>query len=100
MTDEEMNRKMEFIVEQQAIFAADIEILKERQDRFQGQLEALGDLAHAAIESSTRTAEIVASVIEAMGVSQDRAERQISRIARLTEMVVDKAEHRARHSER
>ncbi|HUS09533.1 MAG TPA: hypothetical protein VMZ30_03625 [Pyrinomonadaceae bacterium] len=45
MTDEEMNRKMEFIVEQQAKFAAEIEISREVQatdaKRFREELEAL-----------------------------------------------------------
>ena len=31
MSDEEMNKKMEFIVEQQAQFAADIEVMREIQ---------------------------------------------------------------------
>ena len=33
MTDEEMNKKMEFIVEHQAKFAADIEMMRDVQAR-------------------------------------------------------------------
>ena len=42
MTEDEMNRKMEFIVEQQAQFTADIQVLKERQEAFQTLCERLG----------------------------------------------------------
>ncbi len=85
MTDDEMSRKMEFIVEQQAHFAADIQILKERQERFQGQLEALSSAADTALETSTRTAEVVTTLATILSQAQAESQRQIARLARLLE---------------
>jgi hypothetical protein len=85
MTDDEMNRKMEFIVEQQAQFAADIQILKERQTAFQGELETLATVASTALETSTRTAEIMTTMAQTMSDAQAKTQRQISRLARLLE---------------
>ena len=59
MNNEEMNKKMEFIVEHQAKFAADIEILREVQaqnDRrlsngMLGLIEVVGGLTRAQIET-------------------------------------------------
>lgn len=92
MSNDELNRKMEFIVEQQAQFAADIQVLKERQERlqgqqerFQGQLEALGTVANTALETSTRTAEIVTTLATTLSEAQAESQRQIGRLARLLE---------------
>lgn len=89
MTDDEMNRKMEFIVEQQAQFTADIQILKERQEQlrlrqeqFQGQLETLGAVAGTALEASTRTAEIVTALASTWSEAQAKTERQFARTDR------------------
>jgi hypothetical protein len=83
MSNDDLSRKMEFIVEWQAQFATDIQMLKERQDRFQGQLETLTAVANTALETSTKTAEVVTTVVEALGAAQAETERQISRVARL-----------------
>ena len=53
MSDEEMNKKMEFIVEQQAKFASDIEMMREvhatnttlLKDSLLGVVEIVGNLA-------------------------------------------------------
>ena len=63
MSDAEMNKKMEFIVEQQAKFAADIEIMREIQaadakrlgDGLMGVIDIVGQLA----QSQMRTQETV-----------------------------------------
>ena len=104
MTEDEMNRKMEFLIEWQAQFAADIEHLKERQDRFDRQLETLTSVANSAIDTSTRTAEVVVKLIEAQDKAQTEAraqyrktqlqigktQRQIARVARLLEAHIRK----------
>jgi peptidoglycan hydrolase CwlO-like protein len=46
MSNEEMNKKMEFIVEQQAKFAADIEMMREVQAANEKQM---GDLSRAVV---------------------------------------------------
>ncbi len=51
MTQEEMERTMQFIVEQQAQFTADIQQLKERQD---SQTDLVGRMAQAGIEFGNR----------------------------------------------
>ena len=68
MSDAEMNKKMEFIVEQQAKFAAEIEIMREVQaadakrlgDGLIGVIDIVGQLA----QSQMRTVETVNSLTE------------------------------------
>ena len=68
MSDAEMNKKMEFIVEQQAKFATDIEIMREIQaadakrlgDGLIGAIDIVGQLA----QSQMRTVETVNSLTE------------------------------------
>jgi hypothetical protein len=68
MSDAEMNKKMEFIVEQQAKFAAEIEIMREVQaadakrlgDGLIGVIDIVGQLA----QSQMRTEETVNSLTE------------------------------------
>ena len=92
MTDDEMNRKMEFLVEWQAQFAADIQALKERQDqlqerqdRFEGQLETLSAVANTALETSTKIAEVVTTLATTMSNAHAETQRQIARVAMLLE---------------
>ena len=85
MTDDEMNRKMEFIVEQQAQFGADIQMLEERQERFQGQLETLSVVANTALETSTKTSEVVTTLATTLSDAQLETQRQIARVAMLLE---------------
>ena len=59
MSDEEMNKKMEFIVEQQAKFAADIQIMREIQaadarrlgDGFLSMIDIVGQLTRSQIRT-------------------------------------------------
>jgi hypothetical protein len=92
MTNEEWNRKVEFLVEWQAQFAADIQVLKERQDRFQIQLEAQAATADTALELSTKVAEATTDLIrthaeqaKAQAKAQAKTDRQLDRLARLIE---------------
>jgi hypothetical protein len=97
MSNDEMNRKMEFIVEQQAQFAADIQVLKERQIAFQAEQEhlhrdvrtfhdgvavsvtVLREMAATAVETATRAAESVTT----LAAAQAKTDRQLHRLARL-----------------
>ena len=76
MSNEEMNKKMEFIVEQQAKFAADIEIMREvqaQQDRrlssaMFGLVEIVGGLTRAQI----KTDEVMKRLAEAQAATEKR----------------------------
>ena len=95
MSNDEMNRTMEFLVEQQAQFAADIQVLTERQVAFQAEQEllhrdvrtlhedvvVLRETATTAIEIATRTADAVTTMAEAQAETQ----RQLTHLARLFE---------------
>lgn len=85
MSNEEMNKKMEFIVEQQAKFAAGIEMMREVQaadsrrfsDALIGTLAIVGNLTQAL----TRTDENVRLVAEAQAnltVAQARTEERLN----------------------
>ena len=76
MSEEEMNKKMEFIVEHQAKFAAEIEIMREaqaQQDRrlwgaMVGLVEIVGGLTRAQIE----TDEVMKRLAEAQAATEKR----------------------------
>lgn len=82
MNNEEMNKKMEFIVEQQAKFAADIEILREIQaadarrlgDGLIGVIDIVGQLA----QSHMKTEETVNRLTERLNIFINVVERFIS----------------------
>ena len=82
MSDEEMSKKMEFIVEQQAMFAAEMEIMREVQaadakrlsDGLIGVIDIVGNLAR----SQMRTDETVNSLAERLNIFISVVERFIS----------------------
>ena len=77
MTPEELDRRIEFIVEQQAQFAAGIQRLTERQEAFQAELEVFKETANTALEVATRAAEAT----ERLAEGQQRADARIERLA-------------------
>jgi hypothetical protein len=92
MTDDEFNRKIEFLLEWQARFSADMEASKERharfeaeaerqkvrQDRFEAHLEAVTAVANSAIDTSTKVAEVVTMLVEAQGVLNAATRRKFA----------------------
>ena len=80
MSEEELNKKMEFIVEQQAKFAADIQTMREVQaadskllkDRLAAVVDILGSLARAQERSEER--------INSLAAAQARTEESINRL--------------------
>jgi len=89
MSDEEMNKKMEFIVEQQVKFAADLEITREIQaadarrlsNGLMGVLDIVGNLTRAHIETDQsihRLTEALAQTDERLRILLNVVERHIS----------------------
>lgn len=76
MSNEEMNKKMEFIVEQQAKFAADIEILREIQAadarRLGDGLLSMIDIVGHLTRTQIRTEETVNTLAQAQAQSEER----------------------------
>jgi chromosome segregation ATPase len=84
MTNEELNRKMEFLVEWQARFSANLDALKERQEALQAEderwradfradLMVQREMAETALETVNKVAEVVTALAEA----QVRTDRQM-----------------------
>ena len=76
MSDEELNKKMEFIVEHQAKFASDMEMMrevqaaetaarKEEDQRLSGSLEGLIDIVEQLARHQMRTEDNVNSLMDA-----------------------------------
>lgn len=64
MNNEEIERKMNFIVEQQAQFASDIQQLHESQARTEQVLTTTVDVVARSTETVARTAEVVSQTVE------------------------------------
>jgi hypothetical protein len=75
MSDAEMNKKMEFIVEHQAKFAADIEIMREVQA---ADAKRLGDGLNGVID-------IVGHLAQAQMITDDNVKSLTQEVDRLTE---------------
>lgn len=88
MSDAEMNKKMEFIVEQQAKFAADIEILRELQaadarrlgNGLMGVIDIVGQLA----QSHMKTEDTVNMLAQAQAHTEERLTILINIVERHT----------------
>ena len=79
MSEEEMNKKMEFIVDQQAKFAADIEIMRDVQAadarRFQDGLFGVLDIVGSLVRSQMRTEETVNRLTQAETRTEERLDQ-------------------------
>jgi uncharacterized protein with von Willebrand factor type A (vWA) domain len=78
MSNDELNRKIEFIVEQQAQFASDIQELKD-------VVKVLSEVANTALESASKTSEISMTLIERyqeLAAAQTETQRTVDRLAR------------------
>jgi hypothetical protein len=74
MTNEEMQRTMQFIVEQQAQFAADMQKIKEAQVFNEQRFEHLSNAMLELAEAQTRSEARMASLAEA----QERTEKKLA----------------------
>jgi hypothetical protein len=76
MSNEEMNKKMEFIVEQQAKFAADIEIMREVQAAdaklLKEQMNVLQELYHNLSDAVITVVGLVGSLTQAQTRTDER----------------------------
>ena len=74
MTEEEMQKKMEFILEQQAQFAVNIETLREAQQRTESNLAQVVAAQAQMARSQAHMNEVVAVMAEA----QERTDRKLA----------------------
>jgi hypothetical protein len=93
MSNEEMNKKMEFIVEQQAQFAADIQVMREvqaqdvkllkQQDRrLSDAVVAVMGMIGNLVQSQTRTDESIKLLTEAQARTEKRLNAFINVVER------------------
>lgn len=99
MTNEEMQRKMEFIVEQQAQFAVNMQKLEETQARAEqrtGELEGalvtvvnlVGQLAEAQVRTDARLSQLATEVAE-VAKAQKRTEAALAETSeRLNSLII------------
>lgn len=67
MNNEEFDRKMEFILQQRAQFAADIQLLQESQARTERAVAHSAEVVAQTAQAVDQTAEVVARTAEAVG---------------------------------
>ena len=92
MSNEEMNKKMEFIVEQQAKFAADIEILREIQaadarrlgDGLLSMLDIIGQLTRTQIRTE-QTVSSLAQDVSKLTQAQAHTEERLTILINIVE---------------
>jgi len=91
MNNDEMNKKMEFIVEHQARFAAEIEILREQDqkltDAIIGTVDIIGSLARV----QTRAEENVnslADTVDKLAKSHQRADERLNSLINVVERFI------------
>jgi hypothetical protein len=92
MSDEEMNQKMEFIVEQQAQFAADIQVMREVQaqdakllkDALLGLVDIVGGLARTQMQSEARV-NLLTSDLSRLAQAQAQTEESLKILMHVVE---------------
>jgi hypothetical protein len=92
MSDAEMNKKMEFIVEQQAKFAAEIEIMREVQaadakrlgDGLIGVIDIVGQLAQSQMRTEG-TVNSLATDIKLLTEAQSRTDERLNNLISVVE---------------
>ena len=92
MSEEEMNKKMEFIVEQQAKFAADIEIMREIQaadarrlgDGFLSMIDIVGQLTRSQIRTE-QTVNTLAQDVSKLTQAQAQTEERLTILINIVE---------------
>jgi hypothetical protein len=92
MSDAEMNKKMEFIVEQQAKFAAEIEIMREVQaadakrlgDGLIGVIDIVGQLAQSQMRTEG-TVNSLAADIKLLTEAQSRTDERLNNLISVVE---------------
>jgi hypothetical protein len=88
VSTDDFDRKMEFIVAQQAQFAADIQVLKERQTAFQHELENMAGTANMALEIVTKAAEVSLRATERL----DRHDELFGRLGEMSLRLGERAD--------
>lgn len=88
MSEEELNRKMEFIVEQQAQFAADIQIMREVQaadtERLREETKVLKEQYRSLSEAVTTVVGLVGGLARGQAdlvVAQTRTDEKLAELA-------------------
>ena len=74
MTDEEMRRTMQFILEQQALFTTDMQQMREEHARFAAETrQNFGRLGEAVLA--------ITGIVGRLGDAQERTERKVAELA-------------------
>ncbi len=81
MSEEEMQRKMEFIVNQQAQFAADIQQLQESHSRLTDAMTTVVGLVGKIAEAQDRMAQEQERMAKEMAESQKRTDEKFAELA-------------------
>jgi uncharacterized protein YdaT len=85
MTEEEMQKKMEFILEQQAQFAVNIELLREAQQQTESRVAEIATAQAQAARMQTHVNEVVAVMAEAQERMAEAQERMAETQKRMAE---------------
>ncbi len=91
MTEDEMQRKMEFIVEQQAQFSVDIQLLKEAHKQAEARMEQIESvmlrLANAQVNTNEQVSKLVETQIHAGQQMAELREAQAHTDQRLSALI-------------
>ena len=82
MTDEELNKKIEFIIEQQAQFAADIQLMREVHD---ADTKLLKEETHLMKEQLHGLSDAVITIVGLVGKLTEAQQRTDAKVAELAE---------------
>ncbi len=91
MSEQEMQRKMEFIVEQQALFVTDLQTLREEQAKAESRISRLEGATVTAVNMIGELAKIqknteakLSELAEKVTIVTERVDRVIERVDELT----------------
>jgi DNA anti-recombination protein RmuC len=74
MTDEDMKKKMEFIIEQQAQFTVNMDLLREAQQRTEARVADIATAQAQATRMQAHVNEVIATLAEAQQRTEERVQ--------------------------
>lgn len=94
MSQEQMENAMNFIIEQQARFSVDMQLMKEAHEQRMKEIAALQATHHELIEQLTQASIKAFKAIAKLGKAQKRTEKQLSETDERLNILINTVENR------
>jgi len=100
MTNEEFEKTKEFIIQQQARFAVDIEKLKERQEKISADIDKLKETTKVIAEATLANTAMIGKLAEAQKISEEKIAKLSDKVDTLSDKMAELSDKMAETTDR